>query len=215
MAYKKRIIAVFAISRKVSQFISDMQELMLKLTTAPGNTYITLAAGVVTAINGRIATLVADEAAAGTRAEGTAATRNISLAAVVNDANMLKAEVQLAADSAANEEAARQIVQGCGMRVRTANPRTKPDFAVTNVANTQGMLRFASKAADRGVVASYIFQTSNNGINFTTAVVSTRSSVNWVSGALPGTKIYCRKQVITNKDTGVPPYSQVVLVLVN
>ena len=215
MAFKKRIIAVFTVSRKVAVFIQDMQALMLALTTAPGNTYLTLAPALVTAINARIATLVAGEAEAAKRTEGAAATRDIALAAVVNDASMLKAEVQLAANAGADVDVAKQIIQGCGMKVKTTSPRTKPDFTVTNVANTQGMLRFSSKAADKGKVASYVFQTSNNGINFTTVVVSTKSAVNWVSGAAPGTKLYCRKQVITNKDTGVPPYSQTVIVLVS
>ena len=214
MAFKKRIIAVFTISRKVAVFIQDMQALMLALTTAPGNTYVTLAPLLVTAINARIAALIAAEAEAAKRTEGAAATRDIALAAVVNDANMLKAEVQLAADNAANEETARQIVLGCGMKVRASNSRTKPDFEVKNVANTQGLLRFTSKAADKKFKASYVFQTSNNGVNFTTAVISTKASVTWVSGSAPGAKIYCRKQVITNKDRGVPPYSPTIIIIV-
>jgi hypothetical protein len=76
------------------------------------------------------------------------------------------------------------------------------------------MLRFISKAAPKGDRVSYVFQTSPNGTVFTTAVISTRSSVNWVSGAVPGTKIYCHKQVITNKDTGVPPWSQTIIIII-
>src|SRR5688572_24368209 len=109
MSIKKRLIAVFVISRKVAVFIDDLTALMAKLTTAPGNTFITLAPAIVTAINGRLANLVTAQATAATRAQGTAAARDVVLVTCINDVNMLKAEVQLAADDAADDLIAREI----------------------------------------------------------------------------------------------------------
>lgn len=214
MAIRKRILAIFTYSKVVMQFIGDANAFITALTTAPGNTFVTIPPATITTVQGHIATLTADEATAAGGGEGTADIRDQSLEVVITDIRGLQATVQLAADGAASEAEAVTLVHSCGLKTRKVSARVKPDFAVKNDREFSGLLHLVSKAANRGTVASYEWQSSPNGINFTQIKITTQSRTTWLTGLAPGTKVFLRKRVITNKDVAPATWSQTVVIIV-
>lgn len=214
MTLKKQVQAIFKFSRSVAQFISDVRAFIESLTTTPGNTYVTIPPATITTIDGHIDALEQDEATAQSGEDGTAATRDLSWNVVRRDVRGLVRTVQDVVDGAPDETTAVAIVQACGLQTRQTTPRTKPDFAVTNDKNVSGLLHLVSKAAPRTVKASYEWQSSPNGVTFTTIKITIQSRTTWASGATPGTKMYFRKRIITNKDIGTPSWSQTVNIII-
>jgi hypothetical protein len=214
MTLKKRLIAVFPISTKVGKFIGDLQAFIESLTTTPGNTKVTIPAGDITTINGHIGDLVAAQATAQSREDGTAADRDITLEVCKKDARDLERIVQKAADAAPDAVEALAIIQACGLRAKSRGVFVKPDIAAKMDPDVPGLVKLTSKAADPGVHASYEWQYSSNGISFATIKTVTKSRTTWISGLAAGTKAYFRKRVITVDVPGGPAWSQVVFVYI-
>lgn len=210
MAKKKHVVAVFTFSENVPQFLDDVNAFKQSLTTAPGNTHVTVPAADITQLTDDVADLVAAQALAASGEDGTAADRDVAWDVVITDVRGLVQIVQKAADVAATEEVAIAIVQGCGLRVKSRGVFVKPDFAAKLDKNVQGLVKLVSKAAQKGVRASYEWQHSANGVNFTTIKITTKSRTTWLSGIAPGTKAYFRKRVIIEDLAGPPVWSQIV-----
>jgi hypothetical protein len=214
MGRKRRIVAVFTFSDKVLQFIGDVQALIESLTTAPGNTKVTIPPATLTLVTGHIGDLVAAQATAESREDGTAADRDIAWDILETDVRDLVFIVQAAANLAADETEAIAIIQACGLRVKNKGVFVKADIEVRVDADVQGLVHLISKAADRKFRAAYEWQYSANNVAFSPLKITTKSRTTWLSGLQPGNKVYVRKRVIIGDMPGPPNWSQVVSVYI-
>lgn len=214
MSTRKHIIAIFTYSKSVPVFMNDVNTFKQALTSAPGNTFVTIPPATITDLETHLTTLTDAEAEVNLGRDGAAAIRDIAWDVVKNDVRDLVRIVQQAADNAVDEATSTAIILACGLKKRKAGNFVKPDFSVKNDRVVSGMVRLASKAAARGVKAAYEWQSSPNGVTFTTFAIGTKSRITYLPGVLAGTKMYFRKRVITNKDEGPASWSQIVIIFI-
>ena len=214
MTKKKHVIALFKFNPVVPQLILDANTFRIKLTTPPGNTRVTIDPLKITKLNDDIDALVHAESNIKPSGTISAADRDEALETVKTDVRDLVMDVQKAANAAPDEIISTGIIEDCGLRTRKINPRVKPDIEAKADKKQTGLITLISKAADKGTAASYEWQMSLDGTTFTNIKITTRCRYKWVSGLEPGTKVYFRKRVITNKDTTDPSWSQVVWIIV-
>lgn len=214
MSKKKHILAIFEFAPSIPKLIADVKALKVKVTTAPGNTRILLDPAKVNAWQGHIDDLDAAEALVKQKGEGYAADRDLALETVKTDTRLVVANVQAAADLAPDEVTAKAIIEDCGCRVRRVAVRAKPEVDAKNVKGESGTLLLISKAVKPKFRPSYEWQKSLDGTNFATFKTTPYARIKWVSGLEPGTKVWVRKRVITNKDVGDPTWSTAVSVIV-
>lgn len=125
--FPKHPVVVYKIATKVPQLILDADALLAAISSEP--MLFVIPAAVVAAIAANIQALEDAEfnLIAGT---GTAATRDLKLALVVSDINMLKLIVQTAVN--ANPAEAADIAQKGGMRIKMTAIRQKVVFYAKN-----------------------------------------------------------------------------------
>ena len=214
MGKKKHVVAIFKFSPSIPQFMLDALSFKNKLTTPPGNTRVTVDPLAITNFGNHLDALKDAETNVKPGGNIPAADRDEALEVVKTDVRGFVALVQLAANAAPDELTSVGIVEDCGLHVRKVTARTKPDIEAIADKKQSGLITLVSKAAKQGIRASYVWESSLDGITFTGVKVATRSRYKWQSGLAAGTKVYLRKKVVTSKDDGEPSWSQVVWVIV-
>ncbi len=214
MARKKHVTAVFTVSDSVPQFMDDANALKTALTTAPGNTYVTIPPADITQFETDMTTLTAKQGLAEKGTEGAAGERDQAMDVVENTIRDWVRLVQNAADDAADEETAITIVQACGCRVKVRGVFVRPDFTVKLDKNIQGLVRLRSKAGPKNKPAIYEWQYSPNGVSFTTIKTTHKSYYAWLSGLAPGAKAFFRKRVSISDEPGEPAWSPVISIYI-
>ena len=214
MGKKKHVVAIFKFSPSIPQFMLDALSFKNKLTTPPGNTRVTVDPLAITNFGNHLDALKDAETNVKPGGNIPAADRDEALEVVKTDVRGFVALVQLAANAAPDELTSVGIVEDCGLHVRKVTARAKPDIEAKPDKKQSGLITLISKAADKKLAASYEWQSSADGINFTQVKVTTRSRYKWVSGLAAGTKVYLRKRVITNKDVTDPSWSQIIWTIV-
>ena len=105
--------ASFIFDPNVSKMLKDALAFYIAISTAPGNTHVTIAAALIAAAQGRVATAQNAEIAAATKAVGTAGVRDSAVEAVMVDVRNFEAVVQTAINNAADKTTAKTIAQEC------------------------------------------------------------------------------------------------------
>lgn len=215
MALRRHIVAIFKFSKSVPVFMVDVQAFKIALTTAPGNTHVTIPPATITELETHLATLSSDEAKSATKGIGLAVTRDLSWDVVIKDVRDLVRIVQQVMDNAPDEQHAIAIAHACGLKTKAKGIHVKSDLTVSNDAGGAGLLRLVSRAAGKNINAAYEWQSSFNGVAFTTFKITIESSTLWTSNAAPGTKMYFRRRIIVSeKKGGMLSWSQIVFVIV-
>lgn len=214
MAKHRHTQAVFKFSTSIPQLILDVKGLKQTITTSPANTYVSIPPATITQLENHLTVLEDKEVKVG-KADGATAARDEAEAAVIRDVRELLALVQIAANRAEDELEAVTIIETCGMKVRKKKINVKAEIAVTKDKKLAGVLRLTSKAAKRGLRASYEWQMSLNGINFTTIKTSTGSRTTYTTTAEPGTKLYFRRRIILSESNGgTMGWSQTIYIII-
>jgi len=153
-----------------------------------------------------IATLIAAETAAKTRAVGTVATRDEALGVVVADLHQLKSYVQQLAS--ANPEHAEVIAQAAAMTLRKPGAQHKSDLAAKQTVSAT--VQLAAKAVAGG--RSHEWQYSFDGKTWVSAPPSLQAKTT-IHGLQVGVLTYFRHRTITK--TGPADWSQPISALVS
>jgi hypothetical protein len=194
--------AIFIYNENVTQMLSDALAFYIAISTAPGNTWVTIAAATIAAAKGRITTAQTAETNTKTRAIGTADARNIAVKAVDTDVQNFVAIVQTAVNNAPDAVTAATIVHECGLHTREITILTKGDFKITNDGTTSGVVDIVFKAAHKGYHACYELQESTDGITFITVKVSPDSRYKYTHGKAIGTKLWFRGRISLSEKRG-------------
>jgi hypothetical protein len=202
MKKRKHVSAIFIYDDNVSIFLNDALAFYNAISTAPGNSHVTISAADIAAAKGRVATAQASEVIVGTHAKGTADQRDIDVQAVITDVQNFVALVQIAANNAPNEATAIEIVHECGLFTRKPAIKTKNEFDVRNDVDTPGSIYIIFKAAPKNISACYETQESTDGINWVTAKTSPDSHYHYTHNKPAGTKLYYRGRVILSEKNG-------------
>ena len=147
------------------------------------------------------------DAAALSRAKGTATVRNGKRLLVVSQLQQLRGYVQAVADATPEDGAA--IIQSAGMPVRKLPVRTARTFAAK-----QGALSGTAKitAASAGPRSAYDWQSSTDGGKTWINAPSTIQAKTTITGLPVGSPVQFRYRPVTR--TGEGDWSQVVVLLV-
>ncbi|HEX7413606.1 MAG TPA: hypothetical protein VF411_06125 [Bacteroidia bacterium] len=202
MKKRKHVNAIFWYAGNVSQFLNDAWAFFIKLTTAPGNTHVTVSATLLAAMQGRINAARAAEAATTTRARGTANTRNTAVDLVITDVQTMEALVQTPVTAATDVLTAENIVTDCGLHTRINTVKTKADLTVANDTSINQAIDAAFKAAPRGFKCSYQLDISLDGITYTLGKVSPDSRYKYVHTHPVGTKLWLRGRLNFSEKKG-------------
>ena len=202
MKKRKHVNAIFVYNENVSQFLTDALAFIIALSTAPGNTVVTIAATAITAARNHITAAQTAETNVASRTIGTANTRDVAVNQVITDVQNFVAIVQTAANNAPDVATATSIVTECGLVTRKPSNKTKAGFNVKNDAATAGLVDFIYKAAAQGLKACYETQESLDNINWVTVKTSPDSSYTFAHGKASGTKVYFRGRIILSEKKG-------------
>ncbi|MHB8259878.1 MAG: hypothetical protein ACYDCN_02825 [Bacteroidia bacterium] len=202
MKKRKHVNAIFWYAVNVSQFLNDAWAFFSKLTTAPGNTHVTVSPTLLAAMQGRITAARTAEANTTTRARGTANTRNTAVDLVIADVQTMEALVQTPVNAATDVLTAETIVTDCGLHTRKKTVKTKPDISVANDTSTNQEIDVAFKAAPNGIKCSYQLDISLDGIIFTLGKVSPDSRYKYVHTHPVGTKLWTRGRLNFSEKKG-------------
>ncbi len=194
--------AYFIFDDNVSQMLSDVLAFLTAISTAPGNTWVTIAAAAIAATKTKITTAQTAESNTKTRAIGMANARDLAVEPVVIDVQNYVAVVQTAVNNAPNKATALTIIRECGLHSKLPVIINKNDFKVTNNTTTNGMVNIVFKAAGEGIHACYEIQESIDGINFTPAKVSPDSRYKYAHGKAAGTKLWFRGRISLSEKRG-------------
>jgi hypothetical protein len=202
MKKPKHTNAIFNFDTNVSKMLNDASAFYIAISTAPGNTYVSILPATIAAAKSRVTTALAAETTAATHATGTVQARDLAVKAVITDIQNFEAIVQTAVNNAPDELTAIAIVHECGLHTRKIAITTKGDFDVENDKTTNGVVDVIFKAADRGVHACYELQVSDDGINYVTVKVSPDSRYKYTHGKPAGTKLWFRGRISLSDTKG-------------
>lgn len=202
MKKRKKVSAIFVYNENVSQFLTDALAFIIALSTAPGNTVVTIAAAAITAARNHITTAQTAETNVASRTIGTAGTRDVAVNQVVTDVQNFVAIVQTAANNAPDVVTATTIVTECGLVTRKPTVKSKPSFAAKNDGTVSGQFDFTYKAAGKGVHACFETQESLDNITWVTIKTSPDSRYTFVHGKPVGTKVWLRGRMILSEKKG-------------
>ena len=202
MKKPEHVTAIFSFDQNPSIFLNDAQTFFTALINPPGNTHVTIAAAVMSAAQGRLATAETAQSAVAMRTKGLARLGDLEVSAVYADVQNFVAIVQTAVNNAPNKLTAIKIVNDCGLFTRKITIKTKPEFNVENDETTAGEVDIIYKAASHGVHACYETQESTDGINFVTVKTSPDSRYKYTHGKASGTKLWFRGRVILSDKKG-------------
>lgn len=166
MKKRKHVNAIFVFNENVSQFLTDALAFLIALSTAPGNTVVTIAAAAITAARNHITAAQTAETNVASRTIGTAGTRDVAVNQGITDVQNFVAIVQTAANNAPDVATATSIVTECGLVTRKPSNKTKAGFAAKNDPTTGGLFDFIYKAAAKGLKACYETQESLDNITW-------------------------------------------------
>jgi hypothetical protein len=204
MKKPQHLSATFIFDDNVSKMLKDALAFYIAISTAPGNTHVTIAQALITAAQGRVATAQNAEIAAATKAVGTAGARDIAVAAVMVDVRTFEAVVQTAITNAPDRLTAITIAQECLLHPKSPIIINKNDFKAENDTTTSGVVDIMFKAAAKGLHACYELQESIDGINFTPAIVLPDSHYKFTHGKPAGTKLWFRGRISLSVKRGGP-----------
>jgi len=200
-----RVVATISLPTKIGDKITKFGEFVLLCTANPNVTFTTAFLNVV---SGHITDLIDAEAAAKTRGAGLVSTRNGKLAIVMNDIYSMQMTVQAKVNTV-DAVTGITTVTSTGFKVKQHGIRVKPDLEVRNIKGQAGNLLLIAKAA--GKRASYQWQVSSNGINWTDLNPSLQAKTTY-TGQTSGAKLYFRKRAVIK--TGPTSWSQVFVIIV-
>jgi hypothetical protein len=202
MKKRKHVSAIFVYNENVSQFLTDALAFIIALSTAPGNTVVTIAATAITAARNHITTAQNAETNVASHTIGTADARDVAVNQVVTDVQNFVAIVQTAANNATDVATATTIVTECGLVTRKPASKSKPSFAAKNDSKVSGLFDFIYKAAGKGVHACFETQESIDNINWVTIKTSPDSRYSFAHGKPVGTKVWLRGRMILSEKKG-------------
>lgn len=202
MKRKKHLIAIFIFVENVSQLLTNALTFMKALITAPGNTFVSIPSTTITTMQNHITAAQTAETAVATGLHGTAEARDVAVGLVLTDVRNLVAIVQTAANNAADEVAAKNIITNCGLTVKKDAIKTKSDFTAENDTTSAGTLIFTFKAAGKGISAAYEIQESTDGSNYVTIKVTPDSRIRYKHGKVAGAKMNYRGRVCFSEKKG-------------
>jgi len=194
--------AIFIFSDNVSQMLSDALAFIIAISTAPGNTWVTIAAAAISASKTRITTAQSAETNTKTRTIGAADARDLAVKSVVTDVQNYVGIVQTAVNNAPDEATALTIIHECGLHNKLPVAKNKNDFKSVTDATTSGVVDIMFKAAARGLHACYELQESSDGITFVTVKVSPDSHYKYPHGKAIGTKLWFRGRISLSEKRG-------------
>jgi hypothetical protein len=189
-----RSVASLNLPTQVPALITYAQGIVKGMTGNPAFPAPTPTLAVVSAA---ITDLQTAETAALGRAKGAVATRNEKRAALVGLLQLLRGQVQEAAD--ANLENAASIIQGAGIAVRKTAVRPARVFAAKPGA-VSGSVKLVTDSAARR--ASYEWQSSADGGKTWVALPSTLRTTTTVTGLTPGATMTFRYRALTTAGEG-------------
>ncbi|MFT3771005.1 MAG: hypothetical protein QM820_36775 [Minicystis sp.] len=156
-------------------------------------------------VKGHLDTYASDQQSVRLRAAGAAAQRDVSRAVVMQDLMMLRAYVQLVAQTSPAEASA--IAESAGMSLRRMPGHHRPELAVK--CTGPGTVALTAKAV--AAKASYYWQYSLDGVTWTSAHETLRATTT-IAGLPARSLVYFRFRALTDKGQG--DFSQVVSQLV-
>ena len=162
----------------------------------------------LTELEASINALVAGETAALSRAKGAVVQRNAAKKALVQQMQLLRANVQSTAD--ADPDNALAIIESAGMSVRRPTVRKPRVFAATPAA-TSGTVKLVTASA--GPRSSYEWQYSTDGAKTWIALPPSIQAKTTIPGMVAGITLQFRYRAITPK-TGAEDWSAPVSLLV-
>src|ERR1700758_607761 len=118
MKKKKHVEAIFTFSDNVSQLLTDALAFYKAISTAPGDTHVSIPAADITTAQGHVTTAQTAEGSTNTRLQGTTDNRDIAVNVVITDVMNFVALVQIAVNNALTPIAAAAIVTDCGLHTR-------------------------------------------------------------------------------------------------
>ena len=202
MTKRKHVNAIFTFNKNVSQELTDALTFYTAISTAPGNTWVTITPATISAAQGRVASARAAETAVGTGTMGLAAARDLAVGLVEADIRNFVMIVQTAANNALDVATATAIVTECGLVTKKAKSKTKAAFDVVLNGTTAGLFDVVFKAAHSGDRACYETHMSTDNVTWTSIKISPDSKISYVHGLAPITKLYFRGRVILSEKKG-------------
>jgi len=211
MKKRKKVNAIFVVNENVSQFLTDALAFLIALSTAPGNTVVTIAAAAITTARNHITAAQTAETNVASRTIGTADARDVAVNQVLTDVDNFVAIVQTAANNALDVPTATSIVTECGLVTRKPASKTKGGLSVINDTTVSGTFIIIFKAAANRAKACYEIQESTDNVTWITVKVSPDSHYLFAHGKPVGTKLYIRGRLSLSEKNGgaqvwiVPP----------
>jgi hypothetical protein len=194
-----KIIAVLKLPKPVTKLSTFAKSVVAAMTNNPSFPSPNPALAVIEADD---AELDAAEALVLTRAHGKAKARDVKLAVLRDDLEHLRAYVQEVADL--DPTTAASVVESAGMSVKGPPTRNKEPF-VAKQGGVPGSAHLVAKAVAKR--ASYEWQVSADGTNFTTARTTIQAETT-LTGLAPGRLYYFRVRPGTK--AGLGNFSQVI-----
>jgi hypothetical protein len=200
-----RSIVSLSLPKVVPALITYAEQIVKSMTNNPS---FPTPSPTLASISQAIADLTSAEAAALSRAKGTALTRDDKRAALVKLLELLKAYVQSVAD--ANDETAATVIQSAGLAVRKT-PVRKPRVFSAKEGATSGSVKIVTASA--GARSSYEWQYSTDGGKTWVFAPATTQGKTTVAGLPSGTTVQFRYLAVTPKG-GQGDWSPAVSMLV-
>ena len=200
-----RSIVALDLPGPVPELITYVQTAVKGLT---GNPHFPTTTPTLAALTTAVNALVDAENAALTRVKGAVVQRNAAKKALVQQMQLLRANVQSTAD--ADPDNALAIIESAGMSVRRPTVRKPRVFAATPAA-TSGTVKLI--AASAGPRSSYEWEYSTDGAKTWIALPPSIQAKTTVPGMAAGTTVQFRYRAITPK-TGAEDWSAPVSLLV-
>jgi hypothetical protein len=202
MKKRAHVNAIFYYSTNVSQFLSDADALFIAVSTAPGNTFVTIPAATITAARAAVVTARGSESNVTSRTVGNTGIRDTNTDAVVTYVQNVVLAVQASANSATTVTLATTGVTECLLHTKKAGAINKDSFTFENDATTSGLFDISFKAAAHGVHAGYETWISLDNITYVFAKSSPDSRYTFVHGHPIGTKVYLKGRMVLSEKKG-------------
>ncbi|MGH7294790.1 MAG: hypothetical protein ACRELB_07655 [Polyangiaceae bacterium] len=200
-----RAIVALNLPGPVPALITYAQTVIKGLTNSP---HFPTTTPTLAVLNGAINALIDGENAALTRVKGAVVQRNAARKALVQQMQLLKANVQSAADG--DPDNALTIIESAGMSVRKPTVRKPRVFAATPAATSGSVKLLAASAGPR---TSYEWEYSTDGGKTWIAAPPSIQAKTTIPGLAAGTTVKFRYRAITPK-TGAEDWSAPVALLV-
>ena len=186
-----RSIVSLSLPKVVPALITYAEQIVKSMTNNPS---FPTPSPTLASISQAIADLTSAEAAALSRAKGTALTRDDKRAALVKLLELLKAYVQSVADG--NNETAATVIQSAGLAVRKT-PVRKPRVFSAKEGATSGSVKIVTASA--GARSSYEWQYSIDGGKTWVDLPASVQAKTQVSGLTVGSMAMFRYRAVTPK----------------